>query len=270
MTYSKYVNENYQLCSPNSEFRNHIIDTVTIHCYVGQECADSMVNWLCNPESKASANYAIAYDGTIVGILPEERRSWCSSSPSNDHRAITIECASDSYAPYRINPDVYNALIKLLVDICERYPAIGKLRWLADPTITDRDIQNMTAHRWFAPKACPGDYLYTRFGNIANEVNKIIDSKNKRPYKDGEKLKTLKRMTIYKDYTSREPIVITDVPKSTRYKYNITKDGNVQIKNGIRVKIMEQVVLRPGCTYVKIARGWILGEYKGVRYLVRD
>nr|DAU55328.1 MAG TPA: N-acetylmuramoyl-L-alanine amidase [Caudoviricetes sp.] len=267
MTYSKYVKENYQLCSPSSEFRNHIIDTVTIHCYVGQASADAMANWLCNPEAEASANYGIACDGTIVGILPEERRSWCSSSPSNDHRAITIECASDSYDPYRINPDVYNALIKLLVDICERYPAIGKLRWRADPTITDRAVQNMTAHRWFAPKACPGDYLYTRFGNIANEVNRIIDSKNKRPYKDGEKCKTLKRMIIYKDYTSRDPIVISDVPESTRYKYNLTKDGNVQIKAGIKVKIREQIVVRSGCTYVKIAIGWILAEYNGVKFL---
>lgn len=267
MTYSKYVKENYQLCSPNSEFRNHVVDTVTIHCYVGQVSAVSMANWLCSPEAEASANYAIAYDGTIVGILPEERRSWCSSSPSNDHRAITIECASDDFDPYRIRPAVYNALIKLLVDICERYPAIGKLRWRADSTVTDRAVQNMTAHRWYAPKACPGDYLYSRFGNIASEVNKIIDAKRKFPYKDGESRKTLKRMVIYKDYTGREPIVITDVPESTRYKYHITKDGYVQIKPGIKVKIRDQAVVRPGCTYVKIARGWILAEFNGVKYL---
>lgn len=267
MTYSKYVQENYQLCSPNSEFRNHVIDTVTIHCYVGQASADSMANWLCNPEAEASANYAIAYDGTIVGILPEERRSWCSSSPSNDHRAITIECASDDFDPYRIRPAVYNALIKLLVDICERYSSIGELRWHADPTITDRSVQNMTAHRWFAPKACPGDYLYSRFGNIAAEVNKIIEEKTKKPYKDGECRRTLKRMTVYKNYIGRESISATDIPEHTRYKYNITKDGKVQIKEGIKVKIRDQIVVRPGCTYVKIARGWILAEFKGIKFL---
>ena len=74
-------------------------------------------------------------------------------------------------------------------------------------------------------------------------------------------------MTIYKDYTSREPIVITDVPESTRYKYNVTKYGNVQIKDGNKVKIREQIVVRPGCTYVKIARGWILAEFNGVKFL---
>ena len=29
----------------------------------------------------------------------------------------------------------------------------------------------MTVHRWFANKACPGDYLYKRHGQIASEVN---------------------------------------------------------------------------------------------------
>lgn len=29
----------------------------------------------------------------------------------------------------------------------------------------------MTVHRWFANKACPGDYIYNRLGQIASEVN---------------------------------------------------------------------------------------------------
>jgi hypothetical protein len=29
----------------------------------------------------------------------------------------------------------------------------------------------MIVHRWFANKDCPGDYLYTRHGQIAKEVN---------------------------------------------------------------------------------------------------
>lgn len=32
----------------------------------------------------------------------------------------------------------------------------------------------MTVHRWFAPKACPGDYLYNLHGQIAAEVNKRL------------------------------------------------------------------------------------------------
>ena len=38
----------------------------------------------------------------------------------NDNRAITIEVASDTYHPYRVNDAAYKSLIKLLVDICKR------------------------------------------------------------------------------------------------------------------------------------------------------
>ena len=37
------------------------------------------------------------------------------------------------------------------------------------------DKQNMTVHRWFAAKACPGDYLYRRHGQIAAEVNRRLE-----------------------------------------------------------------------------------------------
>lgn len=36
----------------------------------------------------------------------------------------------------------------------------------------------MTVHKWFANKACPGDYLYERMGDIAakaNAINKEVD-----------------------------------------------------------------------------------------------
>ena len=36
----------------------------------------------------------------------------------------------------------------------------------------------MTVHRWFANKACPGDYLYNLHGQIAAEVNARLNSSN--------------------------------------------------------------------------------------------
>ena len=59
-------------------------------------------------------------DGSIGQYVPEAYRSWCTSSPDNDHRAITIEVASDTFAPYKVTDAAYKALIKLLVDICKR------------------------------------------------------------------------------------------------------------------------------------------------------
>ena len=163
--------------SPNrTSPRNHIIDTVTIHCVVGQFTASAILNFShftnYNSSSGASCNYAVGCDGSI-GLCVEERdRSWCSSNRSNDHRAITIEVASDTTHPYAVTDAAYKALINLLVDICQRNPSIGTLKWKGDKTLIGQtDKQNMTVHRWFANKSCPGDYLYNLHGQIAAEVN---------------------------------------------------------------------------------------------------
>lgn len=166
----------YTKLSPNknsstTNCRTHKIDTITIHCYVGQASVESMANWLCNPKASASANYGIGADGRIVLLVEEKDRSWCSSNAVNDNRAITIECACNPTHPYEINSAVYKSLINLCADICKRND-IKKLLWKGDKSLIGRvDKQNMTVHRWFANKACPGDYIYNRLGQIADEVN---------------------------------------------------------------------------------------------------
>lgn len=172
----------YTKISPNKTSpRNHAIDTVTVHCYVGQVSVEDMAAWLCNPAAEASANYGIESDGRIGLFVDEGDRSWCSSNKANDHRAITIECASEKTHPYAVNDKVYASLIDLLVDICQRN-GIDALRWQADKSLIGQpEKQNMTAHRWFAAKACPGDYLYSRFGQIAAEVNARLGSEEAQP-----------------------------------------------------------------------------------------
>lgn len=169
----------YTRISPNRNSpRNHKIDTITIHCYTAQASVEDMGNWLCNPSAEASANYGIGTDGRIGLFVPEGDRSWCSSSSSNDNRAITIECASDRTDPYAINSKVYNSLIALCVDICKRN-GITELKWRADKSLIGQvDKQNMTVHRWFKNKACPGEYIYSRLGQIANEVNAKLGAKS--------------------------------------------------------------------------------------------
>lgn len=171
---------NYTKISPNKTSpRNHKIDTITIHCVVGQLTAkeilnlSNFVNYDANRGS--SCNYAVGRDGSIGLCVEEKDRSWCSSSRSNDHRAITIEVASDTKHPYRVNEKAYKALIKLIVDICKRNK-IKELKWKADKSLIGQtDKQNMTVHRWFANKTCPGEYLYERHGQIAKEVNKQLN-----------------------------------------------------------------------------------------------
>ena len=76
--------------------------------------------------------------------------------------------------PYAVNEKAYNSLIELLVDICKRNN-IKQLLWKGDKSLVGKvDEQNMTVHRWFANKACPGDYLYNKHSEIAEEVNKRL------------------------------------------------------------------------------------------------
>lgn len=168
----------YTNISPNkSSPRNHVIDTITIHCVVGQLTAKQIVNLtkFQNSEGQSSCNYAVGTDGSIGLCVEEKDRAWTSSSRSNDHRAITIEVASDTKHPYAVNDKAMSALIELVADICKRN-GIKELKWKADKSLVGQvDKQNMTAHRWFANTSCPGDYLYDKFDDIAAAVNKKLN-----------------------------------------------------------------------------------------------
>lgn len=162
----------YTKISPNKTSpRNHVIDTITIHCVVGQCTVESLGNVFAQKSRGASSNYGVGSDGRIGLYVDEKDRSWCSSNAANDNRAITIEVASDTTHPYAVTDAAYQGLIKLLVDICQRND-IKELKWKADKSLIGQvDKQNMTVHRWFANKSCPGEYLYSRHGQIAAEVN---------------------------------------------------------------------------------------------------
>lgn len=167
----------YTKISPNKTSpRNHSIDTITIHCVVGQ-CSVETIGSIFAPTSRqASSNYGIGPDGRIGMYVEEKDRSWCSSNSTNDHRAITIECASDTTYPYAINDTVYNSLINLCADICKRNN-IKQLIWKADKSLIGQPTkQNLTVHRWFSNTACPGDYIFSRLGDIADKVNARLDS----------------------------------------------------------------------------------------------
>lgn len=162
--------------SPNrTTGRTHTIDTITIHCVVGQCSVETLGNVFARSSLRASSNYGIGADGRVGMYVEEKDRSWCSSSSANDNRAVTIECASDTTAPYAVNDTVYASLIKLVADICRRN-GIKKLVWSTDKNTRVNHLNgcNMTVHRDYANKSCPGDYLYNRMGDIAAKVNALL------------------------------------------------------------------------------------------------
>ena len=173
-----YTNSSLVDCkvmSPNhSGKRTHAIDRITPHCVVGQLSAERIGGCFDDKSKQASCNYGIGTDGRVCLIVDEANRSWCSSSASNDQRAITIECASDKTAPYAFNDKVYNKLIELCVDICKRNGK-KKLLWFGDKNKAlnykpAADEMVLTVHRWFKNKACPGNWMYARMGDLAEKV----------------------------------------------------------------------------------------------------
>ena len=109
MSNSKLVN--YTRISPNKNSpRNHAIDTITIHRVVGQCSVETLGNIFTPTSRQASSNYGIGFDGKIGMYVEEKDRSWCSSSASNDNRAITIEVASDTKHPYKVTDQALAAL----------------------------------------------------------------------------------------------------------------------------------------------------------------
>lgn len=169
--------------SPNhSGARTHKIDRISPHCVVGQLTAERIGGCFTSTSRKASCNYGIGKDGRVVLCVDECNRSWCTSSNANDQRAVTIECASDTTEPYAFNDTVYNKLIDLCADICKRNGK-KKLLWFADKNTAlnynpKADEMVLTVHRWFANKSCPGNWLYSRMQDLANQVNAKLGSGN--------------------------------------------------------------------------------------------
>lgn len=181
----KYTNSSlitYTKISPNkTSQRNHMIDTITIHCMAGNLSIESCGNIFANKFRKASSNYGIGSDGRIALYVEEKDRSWASSNASNDHRAVTIEVANDGGAPdWHVSDKAMASLINLVTDICKRNN-IQKLVWSTNKNnrIKHLNGSNMTVHRDFAAKACPGNYLYQKHSYIAEQVNKKLNPPSK-------------------------------------------------------------------------------------------
>ena len=170
----------YTKLSPNnSGKRKNDITRITPHCVVGQMSVAALGAWFAKSTTQASSNYGIGCDGKIALYVDEDNRSWCSSNADNDNRAITIECASDTASPYRMNNCVYNSLVELCTDICRRYGK-NKLIWIPDKTraLAYKPKSNemlLTVHRWFADKSCPGNWLYNRLDGLAETVTKKLN-----------------------------------------------------------------------------------------------
>lgn len=162
--------------SPNKTSpRQANIDSIAIHCMAGDMSIESCGAMFAKSSTAACSHYGVGSDGRIALYCDEGDRAWCTSDGSTDHRAVTIEVACEDTTPYKVTDTALATLITLCADICQRN-GIAKLLWEGDSSLVGQiDRQNMAVHRWFANKACPGDYLYNLHGDIAAAVNLILE-----------------------------------------------------------------------------------------------
>ena len=161
----------YTKISPNSTNpRADTIKKITIHHMAGnltiERCGEVFQHTV--EGERASANYGIGTDGRVGLYVEEKNRAWTSSNRVNDNQAVTIEVANNKGEPnWEVSDTAIDKLIDLCVDICKRN-GISKLNYTGDSS------GNLTRHNMFTATTCPGPYLQSKFGYIADEVNKRL------------------------------------------------------------------------------------------------
>lgn len=155
------------------QYRGHKIDTITIHHMAGNLTVETCGQVF--QTNRASSNYGVGSDGRIGCYVPENWHPWTTADYDNDDRAVTIEVANDRGEPdWHVSDAALEATIELVADICRRNN-IDQLRWRDDPGLIGQiDKQNMTVHRWFMATTCPGPYLLSKHGYIADRVNALL------------------------------------------------------------------------------------------------
>lgn len=154
-----------EMISPNYGSRDgESVTKITIHHAAGVINAEPLARIFENTRRNASCNYAIGNDGVIIGVVPEEMRSFCSTSRWNDSRAITIEVGNSTGAPtWEIGEKAMKSLILLCADICRRYCIVPYFNGTTDAS--------MTFHHFYTQTECPGPYVKNHIKEIIARIN---------------------------------------------------------------------------------------------------
>lgn len=152
--------------------RNQPITKITLHHMAGVLSLEQFGNIVTSPGRDMSANYAVDKDARVGLFCPESDRSWCSSSPWNDNRAITIEISNSAYGDasgWPVSDKVMAKVIDLCVDICQRN-GIKKMTYTGDRN------GSLTFHCFFSFTSCPGPYIKARAQEICDKINARLGS----------------------------------------------------------------------------------------------
>lgn len=186
MSNSSLVSYTWQGSTANSNPRDHVIDTITIHHMAANGSLEACFKTLAYKQNPGSVNYGIDSNGKIGLMIPENLRAWTSDSRPNDMRAVTIEVANDqpsNAGGWHVSDKAYAALINLCADICKRNDKT-KMIWCGNLNATNArsfasNEMRMTLHKWFVATGCPGPYLESKMQYIADEVTKHLNPAHK-------------------------------------------------------------------------------------------
>lgn len=209
------------------------ITKITIHHAAGILSGENLARIFSVPRRNASCNYAIGKDGEIVGVVPEEKRSFCSHSRWNDSRAITIEVSNSTGSPnWEVSDKVIESLVKLCADICRRYCIV--------PYFNGTKDASFTLHYMFEATECPGPYLKKNLPIIIDMINNelcIKEEKPKTPMNEKQDFSSYKVkvtancLNIRKEATSKSKKV-GEITDHGVYTIVEEKDGFGKLKSG--------------------------------------
>ncbi|MFL0412450.1 N-acetylmuramoyl-L-alanine amidase [uncultured Sphingomonas sp.] len=114
--------------SPNFDDRTLPITMIVLH-YTGMVDGESAIARLRDPGAKVSSHYVVAEDGTVLRLVPEDKRAWHAGQShwrdvdDVNSASIGIEIVNPGHEfGYRPFPDEQiEAVIRLVHDIKDRY-----------------------------------------------------------------------------------------------------------------------------------------------------
>ena len=160
----------YVFLTENADFpRNEEIDKITIHHMAGNLALDGLGETFSKRDAQSSSNYAIDSDGDVAMYVEEANRAWTSNDRDIDERSVTIEVANDEmYGDWHVSDAAFDKLVELCADICKRN-GIEKLDFTGDLD------GNLLYHSMSDESTeCPGPYLASRMGELADAVNERL------------------------------------------------------------------------------------------------
>lgn len=163
MTYSSLISR--AITTPNQSSRGgRAIDHIILH-HMASTNGRAVEQMMSSGSKEVSANYIQRNDGELVGVVPEEKRSWSVSNAEWDGRSITVETENHSTEGWTISAAAHEKLAQLVADVAKRY----NLPINRSVVIGHREVY--TIHHAGYSTACPGgldlDWIVARALQIA-------------------------------------------------------------------------------------------------------